>query len=76
MNLPALTTTPKAMADALDRVAGPAASDLIDWADDPVISAIVRSWPASVESPRASALGLRPETSFDDIVRKYAAHAA
>ena len=71
MNLPALATTPRAMADALDRVAGHAASNLIDWTDDPAIGAIVRSWPASVETPRANALGLRPETSFDDIVREY-----
>jgi nucleoside-diphosphate-sugar epimerase len=71
MNLPALTTTPRAMADAMDRVAGYAASDLIDWTDDPVIGPIVRSWPASVRSPRASALGLLPETAFDDIVREY-----
>ncbi len=71
MNLPALATTPRAMADALDRVAGYAASDLIDWTDDPVIGAIVRSWPASVESPRANALALHPEASFDDIVREY-----
>ncbi len=71
MNLPALTTDPKTMADAMDRVAGYAASDLIDWTDDPVTGPIVRSWPASVDSPRADALGLRPETSFDYIVREY-----
>ena len=71
MNLPALATTPRSMAAAMDRVVGYAASDLIDWTDDPVIGAIVRSWPASVETPRASALSLRPEASFDDIVREY-----
>ena len=71
MNLPALTTTPRSMADAMDRVARYAASDLIDWTGDPVIGAMVRSWPAGVEAPRANALGLRPETSFDDIVREY-----
>ncbi len=71
MNLPALATTPRAMAEAMDRVAGYAASDLIDWTDDPVIGAIVRSWPAQVETPRADALSLRPEASFDDIVREY-----
>jgi nucleoside-diphosphate-sugar epimerase len=71
MNLPALATTPAAMAGAMDRVAGYAVSDLIDWTEDPVIGAIVRSWPAQVETPRASALGLRPEASFDDIVREY-----
>ncbi len=71
MNLPGLATTPRAMADALDRVAGHPASALIDWADDPAIGAIVRSWPARVETPRANALGLRGDASFDDIVREY-----
>lgn len=71
MNLPALATTPRSMADAMDRVAGYAASALIDWAEDPVIAPIVRSWPARVEAPRAAALGLYPEESFDDIVREY-----
>ncbi len=71
MNLPALATTPRSMAEAMDRVVGYAASELIDWADDPVIGAIVRSWPARIETPRANALALRPEASFDDIVRAY-----
>jgi len=71
MNLPALTTTPADMAAAMDRVAGYPASDLIDWAVDPAITAIVASWPARVEAGRAHALGLRPDGSFDDIVRDY-----
>jgi nucleoside-diphosphate-sugar epimerase len=71
MNLPALATTPRSMAGAMDRVVGYAASDLIDWTDDPVIGAIVRSWPARIEAPRANALGLRPEVSFDAVVREY-----
>jgi len=71
MNLPGLTTTPRAMADAMDRVAGYAASDLVDWTDDPAIWAIVRTWPATVETPRAHALGLRADESFDDVVREY-----
>jgi nucleoside-diphosphate-sugar epimerase len=75
LNLPALATTPREMARAMDRVAGYAASGLIDWTDDPLIGAIVRSWPARVEAARAAALGLHPETSFDDIVREYLADA-
>jgi len=71
MTLPGLTTTPRDMAAAMDRVAGYAASDLIDWTDDPAIGAIVRSWPARFETRRAHALGLRPDRSFDDIVREY-----
>jgi D-erythronate 2-dehydrogenase len=61
------------MAEALDRVAGYSASDLIDWTEDPAISAIVESWPARFETPRAHALGLQPEESFDDIIRQYIA---
>ncbi len=71
MNLPALTTTPRAMAAAMDRVVGYPASELIDWTDDPVIGAMVRSWPARVATPRAAALSLHPEESFDAIVRQY-----
>ena len=71
LNLPALTTTPRSMAAAKDRVAGYPASALIDWTDDPVIGAMVRGWPARVETPRAAALSLHPEESFDAIVRQY-----
>jgi nucleoside-diphosphate-sugar epimerase len=73
MNLPALTTTPRAMAAAMDRVAGPGRGDLIDWIDDPVIAPMVHSWPARVHAPRANRLGLTADESFDDIVRQYIA---
>ena len=59
------------MAAAMDRVAGYAASDLIDWTDDPVIGPIVRSWPASVDSAAGGRARAGPEASFDDIVREY-----
>lgn len=71
LNLPALTTTPAAMAAALERVAGPAATALIDWTSDPVIRNIVKTWPARIHALRASGLGLLPEQSFDDIVKEY-----
>lgn len=73
MNLPALTTTPGEMAAALDRVAGPGTSELIDWTDDPAVGGIVRSWPAEFRTPRARRLGLTAEESFDDVVRAYLA---
>jgi D-erythronate 2-dehydrogenase len=76
MNLPALTTTPREMAESMDRVAGRPVSELIDWTDDPVIGPIVRSWPATVDTPRARTLGLLPVDSFDDIVREYLAAQA
>ncbi|CAA9279287.1 MAG: Nucleoside-diphosphate-sugar epimerases [uncultured Actinomycetospora sp.] len=71
MNLPALTTTPREMTAALDRVAGPGTSALVDWVEDPAIVAIVGSWPPRFATPRAHALGLTADTSFDDVVRAY-----
>ncbi|HEV7623953.1 MAG TPA: D-erythronate dehydrogenase [Amnibacterium sp.] len=71
VTLPGLTTTPRRMAEALDRVAGPGTSDLIDWRVDPAVAAMVASWPARVRTDRAAALGLEPERSFDDIIRAY-----
>lgn len=73
LNLPALTTTPRKMAAALDRVTGSTTSELIEWTEDPAIGAIVRSWPATFHTPRAHRLGLTAEKSFDDIVRAYLA---
>jgi hypothetical protein len=71
MNLPALSTTPAAMIEALDRIAGPGTSELVDWVDDPAVGAIVGSWPASFRTTRAERLGLHPDTCFDDIVDEY-----
>ena len=39
----------------------------------PGVGRIVGSWPARFHTPRAHALGLRAEASFDDIVREYVA---
>ena len=46
MTLPGLSTTPREMAAALDRVVGPGTSDLISWVEDPAVIGIVGSWPA------------------------------
>ena len=71
LNLPALTTTPADMAAALERVAGPAATALIDWIPDAAIGNIVNTWPAGIHSVRASGLGLLAEESFEAIIRDY-----
>jgi nucleoside-diphosphate-sugar epimerase len=73
MNLPALTVTPREMAAAMDRVAGHAASDLIDWAIDPAVVDVVASWPSRFRTDRANALGLTAEPDFDTIVHGYVA---
>jgi len=71
MNLPGLTTTPREMAAALDRVTGEDTSRFIRWERDAAIEAIVASWPARFAADRAEGLGLASESSFDDIVRAY-----
>ena len=71
INLPALTTTVGAMAVALEKIAGKAAADLIDWIPNPAVAHIVTSWPAVIDAARARALGLLPDADFESIVSDY-----
>lgn len=73
INLPSLATTVGEMAAALERVAGSAATALLDWQPDPATEKLVRSWPGDVAWDRARALGLKADASFDAIVREYIA---
>lgn len=73
MNLPALTTTPRQMAEAMDRVTGTDRSSLIEWGNDDDVAAIVEKWPSRFTATRAQRLGLRPPASFDEIVSQYVA---
>jgi nucleoside-diphosphate-sugar epimerase len=76
VNFPALTVTVGEMADALERVAGPAATALLDWQPDPAIERIVSSWPSRIDAQRARGLGLEADAAFEDIVRAYIAENA
>jgi D-erythronate 2-dehydrogenase len=71
LNLPAMTTSVGAMAEALKSVGGNKPHVLLQWQIDPVIERIVATWPTRIASPRANALGLQADTSFDDVVRAY-----
>jgi nucleoside-diphosphate-sugar epimerase len=73
VNMPALTVTVSDMIAALERVAGPAASTLIDWIPDPALAAIVTSWPARFRAERAARLGLTPDPDFDSIIEQHIA---
>lgn len=75
VTLPALTVTVAEMAAALDRVAGPGTSSLIDWVPDPAVAAIVTGWPARIRAARAGRLGLDPDPDFDSIIRMHAAES-
>jgi nucleoside-diphosphate-sugar epimerase len=71
MNLPALTVTVGEMVAALEKVAGRAAVDLIDWQPDPVIERIVGAWPSRIRATRAAALGLAADADFETLIRAY-----
>lgn len=71
INLPALCTSVGDMAAALERVAGKAATDLLDWTPDPAVLKLVETWPGVVASQRANKLGLQPDTDFETIIRDY-----
>ena len=75
VNLPALTVTVADMVAALEEVAGPAASALIDWVPDPAVAEIVTSWPARFRSGRAARLGLVPDPDFGSIIAMHLAEA-
>ena len=71
VNLPSLRTTVGDMAAALGRVAGKAATDLLDWTPDPAIVRLVKTWPGNVMFERARGLGLEPDTDYESVVREY-----
>jgi nucleoside-diphosphate-sugar epimerase len=76
VNLPALTVTVADMVTALERVAGPAASGLIDWVPDPVVARIVKGWPARFRPGRAARLGLVPDPDFASVIAMHLAETA
>jgi nucleoside-diphosphate-sugar epimerase len=71
VTMPALTVSVGEMAAALERVAGPRVSGLIDWVPDPVTAGMVAGWPARIRAGRAARLGLTPDPGFDAIIRAH-----
>jgi nucleoside-diphosphate-sugar epimerase len=71
LNLPSLATTVGEMAAALERVAGKAATALLDRTPDPTIQRIVKTWPGHIETVRARALGLTSDENFEAVIREY-----
>ena len=76
LSLPGITVSVKEMVASLERVAGPAAAQRIHWKPDERIKAIVKSWPARVDTSRANSLGFPlDEGGFDRIIDDYVREA-
>ncbi|MDB5438366.1 MAG: gbd [Caulobacteraceae bacterium] len=71
LNLPGLSVTVGQMIAALEAVGGREAVDLIRRQPDPMVQAIVGSWPAAWDTSRAEALGLRGDSDFESVIRAY-----
>lgn len=71
LTMPGLAATVGDEIDALRRVAGDKAVQLIRHAPDPVIAGIVAGWPQAFSAKRAESMGFVAETRFDDIIRAY-----
>ena len=71
LNLPELNVTVQQMLDALGAVAGPRVRARVVPRRDERVAGIVANWPRAVVGARAARLGLRPEASFEDIIRQY-----
>lgn len=73
LSLPGLSCTVAEQIEALRRVAGQKAVDLIKPQPDEAIMKIVAGWPRNFDPARATALGFKAESSFDEIVQTYIA---
>ncbi len=71
VNLPGISVTVAEMVASLERIAGLEVAGRIRWERDPRIERMVASWPGSLETARARALGFRGDESFEAIVRQY-----
>jgi nucleoside-diphosphate-sugar epimerase len=71
LNLPGITASVAQMVEALRRVAGDAVARRVAYKPDARIQAIVKTWPVNFRTPRALAMGFKPDADVDSIIRDY-----
>src|SRR5262252_5342200 len=71
LTMPGLCCTVGEEIAALARIAGADVAARIRREPDETIAKIVAGWPQNFDARRATALGFRAETSFDDIIRAH-----
>ena len=73
LNMPGLSATVAEQIEALRRVAGQKAVDLIQISPDPDIAVIVEAWARAFNPVRARSMGFTADTSFDAIIQAHIA---
>ena len=71
LNLPGMRLHVSEMIEALERVGGSDALDLLTYDLDPLVQQIVAGWPSHFDSERASRLGLETRESFEAVVQRF-----
>lgn len=69
--LPGLTVTVQEMLDALEKIAGKQAVNLVQWQEDQTIQRIVQSWPVQVKAEYAESLGFQADENFESIIQAH-----
>jgi len=73
LNLPGITASVAQMVEALRRVGGEAVAKRVVYKADARIQAIVKTWPVNFRTPRALAMGFKPDPDVDSVIRDYIA---
>lgn len=73
LNLPGITATVAQMIAALGRVAGDEVAKRVVYKADARIQAIVKTWPVNFRTPRALAMGFKPDADMESVIRAYIA---
>lgn len=73
LNLPGITASVAQMVEAMRRVAGEAAAKRVTYKGDARIQAIVKTWPVNFRTPRALAMGFKPDADVESVIRDYVA---
>lgn len=71
LSLPGVNATVADEIAALERIAGPKATALIERKPDETIARIVAGWPQAFDPARARALGFKAEPDMDAIIRAH-----
>jgi nucleoside-diphosphate-sugar epimerase len=71
LTMPSISVTVQDQIDALGRVAGVGAVDLIERRPDPAVEAIVAGWPERFATSRADELGFVCDPTYDAIIQAY-----
>ena len=69
LNMPGISATVGEQIEALRKLAGDRAVQLIRREPDPTIQRIVSGWPQNFDARRALSLGFRADASFEQIIR-------